>query len=124
MLLFHHQDIAVEDQIRVLALFGKVSDETHDGAFHTFVSNVLPNGLFGDHVGFAISQNLEVRQQPRCYRVGDQARDTLFKRQRIGDPANVPCSILDADKDRTAGRVGESNDRRRRHPSRRDDSGP
>lgn len=49
VLLFRRQDITVEDQIRVMRLFGKVSDETHDGSFHTFVSNVLPNGLFGDH---------------------------------------------------------------------------
>ena len=49
VLLFRDQHISVEDQIRTLRLFGKVSDETHDGSFHTFVSNVLPNGLFGEH---------------------------------------------------------------------------
>lgn len=49
VLLFRNQEISVADQIRTLAVFGKVSDETHDGSLHTFVSNVLPNGLFGDH---------------------------------------------------------------------------
>ena len=48
VMVFRNQQISVEDQIRVLGIFGKVSDETADGSRHTFVSNVLPNGLFGD----------------------------------------------------------------------------
>lgn len=61
VLLFRDQHISVEDQIRAMRLFGKVSDETHDGSFHTFVSNVLPNGLFGDleltyHSDFAFGE--------------------------------------------------------------------
>src|SRR5688572_503169 len=49
LLLFRGQDIAAPDQIRLLAIFGKVSDESGDGTLHNFVSNVLPNGLFGEH---------------------------------------------------------------------------
>lgn len=39
------------------------------------------------YVGAAIGQELEVRRQARRDRVGNEARNTLFHGQRIGDPA-------------------------------------
>lgn len=83
MLLFRRQRIEAEHQVRVLGLFGKVSDESGDGKRHTFVSNVLPDGLFGDlplafHSDFAF-----VSEQPALIslyglEVGAACGPTLF----------------------------------------------
>jgi taurine dioxygenase len=38
LLMFRGQDLAAEDQIRVLQIFGNVLDEKGDGKFHQYVS--------------------------------------------------------------------------------------
>lgn len=45
LLLFRHQDLSAEDQIRVGGMFGEVVDEGGDGARHVFVSNARDDGV-------------------------------------------------------------------------------
>lgn len=83
VLVFRNQNVSASDQIRLLAIFGKVSDEPGDGTFHNFVSNVLPNGLFGDHALIFHSDFAFVDYQPPVISlygcdVGDQAGPTSF----------------------------------------------
>ncbi len=63
LLLFRGQDISTEDHIRVVSTFGPVSDEKSDGTRHSFVSNVLPDGLFGD-VALTFHADYEFRPTP------------------------------------------------------------
>src|SRR5438105_4962738 len=48
LLVFRNQDLSTDDHIRVVGTFGPVSDEKSDGKRHSFVSNVRPDGLFGN----------------------------------------------------------------------------
>jgi taurine dioxygenase len=48
LLRFRNQDISVEDQIRLVSLFGPVGDEQEDGSYHSYVSNSRADGLAGD----------------------------------------------------------------------------
>lgn len=48
LLVFRNQDIEAEDQIRLLGMFGPICDEVGNGSFHSFVSNVRKDGLFGE----------------------------------------------------------------------------
>ena len=59
------------------------------------------------HMGLAIRQNLEIRQQARGDAVRDQAGDPLFQGERVGNPTYVPSPILDSDEDNAARGVGE-----------------
>ena len=56
------------------------------------------------------TEDLEIGQQPRRDRVGDEAGNTFFERQRLGDATHMPRSILDADEHCPAGRIGERDD--------------
>ncbi len=48
LLLFRNQQISADQQVAVMRLFGPVSDENGDGKTFSYVSNVRPDGLFGD----------------------------------------------------------------------------
>ncbi|MBM3346336.1 MAG: TauD/TfdA family dioxygenase [Betaproteobacteria bacterium] len=63
LLVFHDQDLSVEDHIRFVGTFGPVSDEKGDGKRHSFVSNVRPDGLFGD-VELTFHADYEFRPDP------------------------------------------------------------
>ncbi len=63
LLVFRNQDISTDDHIRVVSTFGPVSDEKSDGTRHSFVSNVRPDGLFGD-VELTFHADYEFRPEP------------------------------------------------------------
>ena len=63
LLVFRGQDISTEEHIRVVSTFGPVSDEKSDGTRHSFVSNVRPDGLFGD-VELTFHADYEFRPGP------------------------------------------------------------
>lgn len=63
LLVFRGQDIDTEDHIRFMRTFGPVSDEKADGTRHSFVSNVRPDGLFGD-VELTFHADYEFRPDP------------------------------------------------------------
>lgn len=63
LLVFHGQDLSTEDHIRFVSTFGPVSDEKGDGKRHSFVSNVRPDGLFGD-VELTFHADYEFRPDP------------------------------------------------------------
>ena len=65
----------------------------------------------GQYVRAPESDELDVRQQPRQDRVADEARDPFLQGKRVAHAANGPAAVLDADQNRSAGRVGESDDR-------------
>jgi taurine dioxygenase len=48
LLVFRDQDLASDDQVRVLAVFGEPVDESGLGAGHTFVSNAREDGVLAD----------------------------------------------------------------------------
>lgn len=48
VLLFRRQDLSNEAHVDLISSFGRVSDEQGDGVRFAFVSNVRPDGLFGD----------------------------------------------------------------------------
>jgi taurine dioxygenase len=47
LLLFRHQDLAVEDQVRLVSVFANVWDEKGDGSQHIFVSNAREGAVLG-----------------------------------------------------------------------------
>jgi hypothetical protein len=66
--------------------------------------------LYRYHMRLAVTEDLEIGQQPRRDRVGDEAGNTFFERQRLGDATHMPRAILDADEHCAAGRIGERDD--------------
>ena len=71
------------------------------------------------HVGLAIGQNLEIRQQARRDGVRDQTGDPLFQGERVGNTAYLPSPILYPDENNAAGRVGKGDDRAQQSLGRR-----
>lgn len=63
LLVLPGQDITTEEHIRFVSTFGPVSDEKSDGKRHSFVSNVRPDGLFGD-VELTFHADYEFRPDP------------------------------------------------------------
>ena len=73
----------------------------------TCVAGIYPHR---DHVSLVISQNLKIRQKTWRDRVRDQTGNAFFQHQRIGNPADVPSTILNTDQNRPASNVRECND--------------
>jgi taurine dioxygenase len=105
LLLFRGQDISTEDHIRFVGTFGPVSDEKSDGSRHSFVSNVRPDGLFGD-VELTFHADYEFRPDPPLaislhgYDVEGPTAPTLFA--SLADAyRRLPSGL----RDRLAGRI-------------------
>ena len=63
LLRFRAPDLAPEQQIRLLACFGPVLDESRDGSGWTSVSNVEPDGVLGDSE-YLFHSDLEFADEP------------------------------------------------------------
>ena len=66
--------------------------------------------LYRYNLETAVVQQFHVREKPRLDRIADQVDHALLQIERVGDSADVPGAIPDADENDTAGGIGKGDD--------------